>query len=66
MCDYINLASNITNHCNVNIMGNKVATPCAIECIAVVSYCLRFCYPWFVENNIIDRLTDIYDYCNPM
>ena len=63
MCDYVTLAENITNNCNVNIMGDQVATPSAIECIAVVSYCLRYCYPFFVENNIINKLTTIYDYC---
>jgi len=66
MCDYIELANNITNNCKVNVMGNEVLTPCAINCMIVISYCLRYCYSFFVENNIINKLTDIYDYCSPM
>ena len=63
MCDYVSLANNITRDCNVDIMGNEVFTPCATECIAVVSYCLMYCYDFFVDNNIINKLTDIFDFC---
>ena len=63
MCDYLILANNITRDCNVDVTGQQVATPCAIECIAVVSYCLMSCYVFFVQNNLINKLTDIFDFC---
>ena len=38
-CDIVELSKNITNFCDIDVMGIIVRTPCAFDCLKSISYC---------------------------
>jgi len=63
-CDIVELSNNITNFCDVDVMGIIVRSPCAVDCLKSISYGLMYCTDFFIQHDMIYKLTSIYDFCN--
>jgi len=62
-CDIVDLSKNITNFCDIDVMGIIVRNPCCEDCLKSISYGLMFCTDFFIKHRMINKLTEIFDFC---
>jgi hypothetical protein len=64
VCELQYNVENITNNCNVNVMGTVVETPCIDICIGAINYALINCLYYYDKNEIMNKLFSIINFCN--
>ena len=63
MCDLNSNVQNITNECNVNVMGTIVETPCLESCLSAVNYGIINCLYYYNQDEIKNKLFAIINFC---
>ena len=67
VCDVYSNVMNITNYCEVDIMGIEIKTPCVPLCIAALQYAYTYCSYIYGMSNLLEKITALLKKCeNPM
>jgi len=66
-CDIYESVLNLTTHCEVNIMGTDIRTPCIPLCIGALTYALQYCSEIYGQSELLIKIIHLLNICtNPM
>ena len=63
ICDIYNAVTNITDNCEINVMGTDVSTPCVPLCVASMYYAVNHCSYIFSQSELLDKLLKLLKKC---
>jgi hypothetical protein len=66
ICDIYNAVVNITDNCEINVMGTDVKTPCVPLCVASMYYAVNQCSYIFSQSQLLDKLTHLLKKCESL
>ena len=66
-CDIYQNVLNITNHCEVDIVGIQIKTPCIPLCITALTYATTYCSYIYGHTELLQKIINLLKICqNPM
>ena len=66
-CDIYQNVLNITNHCEVDIMGIEIHTPCIPLCIQSLQYAVQYCSYIYGHTELLNKIINLLSICdNPL
>tara|TARA_R110002126_G_scaffold56341_1_gene150567 strand:+ start:127 stop:378 length:252 start_codon:yes stop_codon:yes gene_type:complete len=66
-CDIYENVLNITNHCEVDVMGVEIHTPCIPLCITALSYAVNYCGYIYGHTELLSKIINLLKICqSPM
>ena len=66
-CDIYENVLNITNHCEVDVMGVEINTPCIPLCITALSYAVNYCGYIYGHTELLSKIINLLKICqSPM
>jgi len=66
-CDIYNNVQNITSHCEVDVMGIQIKTPCIPLCILALQYAVNYCSYIYGHTELLNKIINLLSICeNPI
>ena len=66
-CTIYSAVVNITNHCEVDLLGYEIKTPCIPLCISALTYAANYCSTIFGQSNLLEKIINLLKTCeNPL
>ena len=66
-CNVYQNVLNITNHCEVDILGTEISTPCVPLCISALSYAVHYCSEIYGHTELLNKIISLLKKCeNPL
>ena len=63
ICDIYNAVVNITNNCEINVMGTQINTPCLPICVASLYYAMNHCSAIFGQTELLNKIINLLKQC---
>tara|TARA_R110000765_G_scaffold376691_3_gene467419 strand:+ start:205 stop:447 length:243 start_codon:yes stop_codon:yes gene_type:complete len=66
-CDVYQSVMDMENHCEVDVMGTNVETPCVASCIASLTYAVHYCSNIYGHTDLLNKIISLLKKCeNPL
>jgi hypothetical protein len=66
-CDIYHNVLNITDFCEVDILGTNIKTPCVASCIASLTYGVLYCSEIYGHTELLNKIISLLKKCeNPL
>ena len=62
-CDIYSNVLNITDHCQVDIMGIDIKTPCIPLCITALTYAINYCGYIYGHTDLLLKIVNLLQTC---
>ena len=64
ICDIYTNVLNITNHCEVDVMGIDIKTPCNFLCVLSLQYAIHSCKYIYGKSNLLEKIINLLKLCD--
>jgi hypothetical protein len=62
-CDIYSNVLNITDHCQINLMGTNIKTPCIPLCITALTYAVNYCGYIYGHTDLLLKIVNLLHRC---